>query len=556
MEESEHHYRLLAENATDVVLVTDEQMVAQWVSPSITSAFGWAPDQLQGRPATRFIHHEDAAALRDDVAGAAPGQQVCRRIRGWHADGDYRWTLGRGRLVTDTDGANSGRFLGVQDIHEQVATGNEVADSERKYRLIADNATDLVFLVDLAGMFAWVSPAAKRVLGYHPDDLIGTAMRDLVHSEELALFDSFESATDREPYVVRFEIRLLAADGEYRWISGIVHRVPDAADAAASRIVALRDIQEQVLTQQELARRGEQLEQAKAELEVENERRELVLAGTRLGLWDWNLLTGEFLIDERLARMLGYDLADLQPVTLDTLDRLSHPDDLSGDHEFIERVRNGQATECDREVRMRHRDGRWRWIRTRGTVVARTPDGQPSRMTGTHEDVTDLVEARVALAESERRYRGLVDALPDATYVLRAVRDEHDVVIDLAYTHVNTAGEALYSRAGSEILGHTILELFPSVATLGVFGFYTHTLITKQPGHLTVPDFDENGVTASLDLTAVPFGDEIVVTARDVTTALVAQQRLARSENRYRLLAENATDVVWQLDPSSVMVWA
>ena len=130
---------------------------------------------------------------------------------------------------------------------------------------------------------------------------------------------------------------------------------------------------------------------------------------------------------------------------------------------------------------MRHRDGRSVWIRIRGTVVLWTPDGHPLRMTGTHEDVTDVVRARSALAESEKRYRDLVDALPDPTYVFSAVRDDDGALVDLTYTHLNQAAAASYRRSVHDTVGQTLLSLFPSLGLLGVIDFCNHTLVTRLP---------------------------------------------------------------------------
>lgn len=129
---------------------------------------------------------------------------------------------------------------------------------------------------------------------------------------------------------------------------------------------------------------------------------ELAIAGSRLGLWDWNLQTGETVFNERWAEIVGYRLDELGPLSIGIWASLAHPDDLAASDAAIELHVSGQAPFYDVEARMRHREGHWVWIRDRGHVVAWDDAGRPLRMVGTHEDITDRVlaeQAQVARAQ-------------------------------------------------------------------------------------------------------------------------------------------------------------
>jgi diguanylate cyclase (GGDEF)-like protein/PAS domain S-box-containing protein len=137
--------------------------------------------------------------------------------------------------------------------------------------------------------------------------------------------------------------------------------------------------------------------------DAERARLELALLGTRLGLWDWNMQTGDTVFNDRWAEIVGYALADLGRTSIDDWVRLSHPNDLARSNESIERHVEGLTPFYDITVRMLHRDGHWVWVHDRGTLVERSEDGRPLRMVGTHEDVTAQVVAEQELAASERR---------------------------------------------------------------------------------------------------------------------------------------------------------
>jgi len=121
----------------------------------------------------------------------------------------------------------------------------------------------------------------------------------------------------------------------------------------------------------------------------ELERLSFVLRSSRLGLWDWEMATGELIVDEAWAQMLGLGLQDVAPATIDLFLSRCHPDDVERVQAAIDRHVAGSDEFYDEDVRLRHEAGHWVWIRTRGQVVQRDPDGAPLRMTGSHEDVSE-----------------------------------------------------------------------------------------------------------------------------------------------------------------------
>ncbi|MEI6624218.1 MAG: PAS domain-containing protein, partial [Actinomycetes bacterium] len=340
------------------------------------------------------------------------------------------------------------------------------------------------------------------------------------------------------------EMRLRSADGAYRWMS--IHAKPTiAADGSLSgRVVGLRDVQREVLGRQELA--------------VQQERLKLVLAGTRLGLWDWNMVTDELVVDEQWAQVLGYRLEELSPVTDRVWQNLCHPQDLARSDETVDRVAKGVVSHYDLEVRMRHRDGHWVWVRDRGTIVGWTEDGRPARMTGTHEDITELVHSR-ELAQAERtRLRATMDSLMDPHVLMEAVRDATGEIVDFVYTDANPAACADTGLAYVELVGSRLTDVVPEHARSELVQTYRQVVETGEP--LALDDFayvvdpDSKNVRYH-DRRAVRIGDGISYTWRDITDRHTAVADLAASERQYRLLAENASDIVFRGDNDGVLSW-
>ena len=130
-----------------------------------------------------------------------------------------------------------------------------------------------------------------------------------------------------------------------------------------------------------------------------------IIDAARIGVWEWNLQTGELWLNERWAEMLGYTLAELAPVSIETCARLRHPEDQAEAMAKAERHLAGLDPYFEAEVRMRHKQGHWVWILDRAHLVSRTDDGRPLLMVGAHQDITarKSVETHLSLASERLR---------------------------------------------------------------------------------------------------------------------------------------------------------
>jgi diguanylate cyclase (GGDEF)-like protein/PAS domain S-box-containing protein len=133
------------------------------------------------------------------------------------------------------------------------------------------------------------------------------------------------------------------------------------------------------------------------------ERLKNILEGTRSGTWEWNVQTGETTFNDRWASIIGYELRELQPTSIETWIKFVHPDDAKLSEELLEKHFSGELPYYECEARMRHKDGHWIWVLDRGKVTKWNPDGKPLEMSGTHQDVTDHKQIENKLKESEER---------------------------------------------------------------------------------------------------------------------------------------------------------
>jgi PAS domain S-box-containing protein len=135
------------------------------------------------------IHPADRTRAEQAMQSAArDGTELNAEWRVCHPDGSERWVMSRGRPVWDA-GGNVVRFIGiVLDITELKQVEGALRASEERYRLIAENTADVVWLMDpVAGNFTYVSPSVQRLRGYSPEEVMAQPANEALTPESREL---------------------------------------------------------------------------------------------------------------------------------------------------------------------------------------------------------------------------------------------------------------------------------------------------------------------------------------------------------------------------------
>ena len=200
-----------------------------------------------------------------------------------------------------------------------------------------------------------------------------------------------------------------------------------------------------------------------ASMSDSEERLRLALQAGKHGFYDLDVQTGEALVNDEYARMLGYDPAEFHETNAAWLDRL-HPDD----HERIATAYrdyvSGVLPEYRVEFRQRTRDGEWKWILSNGRIVERTSAGEPLRMLGTHTDITAQKQTEAEILQYREHLEAMVRA---RTAELNSANERlHDTLfamdcVGIAITWADFAtGRFLYAnRQAAGMLGYTPEEM-------------------------------------------------------------------------------------------------
>ncbi|QEH35769.1 Phosphoserine phosphatase RsbU [Aquisphaera giovannonii] len=243
--------------------------------------------------------------------------------------------------------------------------------SEARFRAISETAPLGIFLTDAAGGILYTNRAYLELAGRRDGEPPGGDWREAIHPEDRdrvrAEWD--RSARDRSPFESTY--RILHRDGRTTWASAKSAEIR-IGDALTGYVGVVEDVTQKRRVI-EAIRRSE-------------ERFDLAVRGTDAGIWDWDLVTGSIYFSPRWKSMLGHAEDEVASSFAEWESRL-HPDDRDRASRAIKDYLEGRTAEYELEHRLRHKDGTYRWILSRGAAV-RDGDGRPYRMVGSHIDIT------------------------------------------------------------------------------------------------------------------------------------------------------------------------
>ena len=152
---------------------------------------------------------------------------------------------------------------------------------------------------------------------------------------------------------------------------------------------------------------GQPVRQLAADMARERQRLQSVLDAMQAGTWEWDIVSGNVVLNERWAEMIGYTLAELEPLRPSTFKQLCHPEDQAMRRAHIQAHLAGQTLRFTCELRLRHKLGHWVWVLDSGCIIARNAQGQPLTMIGACQDISARKQAQEALRQESERFMAL-----------------------------------------------------------------------------------------------------------------------------------------------------
>ena len=382
--EAEQRFRQMAENIHEIFWVADlGHTRILYVSPGYDQIWGRSSQSLYEQPRSwiESIHADDRPAVIENLEQRRRGVFNDLEFRIVRPDGSMRWIRNRAFPINDPDGGLS-RIAGLaEDITERKRGEAALREGEQRWRSLTEALPQLVWTSRPDGWCDSFSTQWTQHTGVPQDKLLGWGWLDTLHPDDREPTRAAWLAAVRGPGAYDVEYRVRRADGEYRWFKTRGVPIRDAAGEIVNWFGTCTDITE-----------GKQLQE---ELRQANSRLDLAVRSSNMAIWEFEMPDGVFenagVHHLNAAEQLGY----ARPQTPETYEEwidLLHPDDRERIQQTVKAYLAGERRDYEVEYRVRHRDGTYRWVLSRG-VVMRDAAGKPVLFTGSRIDITDRQRA-------------------------------------------------------------------------------------------------------------------------------------------------------------------
>jgi|GEM_PF-2391506 len=316
------------------------------------------------------------------------------------------WVLLDISSMQDADGAIL-YLVAVSDITRRKQTEIELLESREWYRMLSDQAPVSIMRYDKAGILMDANPACLIMFGveyidefkdfnlFEDSNLSDKDRRKLKHGESVHyqnFFDFEKIKKSKLPSSIKSGVM---------WTEVIISHFENKYEKISGYLCYITDITERKKAEEEIAQSNDK--RARKELLESEERYNLAIEGTGAGLWDWDMTSDKIAYSPRFKKMLGYAESEVENTFLGWKN-LWHPDDCT----FIEKTINdyiaGKIKKYEIINRLRHKDGSWRWIVSRGAIT-RDLEGKPVRWVGTSIDITDHHEMEIEILQKNEQLK-------------------------------------------------------------------------------------------------------------------------------------------------------
>jgi PAS domain S-box-containing protein len=228
---------------------------------------GYEPAQLIGRRVELFVSPEEYDSITCSLEALMRGEleptpSFERQLR--TAAGDFVWVEGSAKVLVGSDGRPTGMVTQLRDVTARRAAQAALAESEARYRLLADLSTDLIMRMDGQGIIRYISPSCRQ-LGYTAEEMIGRPAFAFLHPDDLEMAHARSQALfngEPRPAGDAREYRAKMKDGGFVWLEGVSALSRNEAGELVDVVSHLRDVTERRAFEDELRRERTEAEAA------------------------------------------------------------------------------------------------------------------------------------------------------------------------------------------------------------------------------------------------------------------------------------------------------
>jgi len=561
---SEDRYRLISELSSDFAFSThflpDGGYKLDWETPLLSSVTGYTQPELiaiGGLESVVLPDSIDAYKQRRELilAGRPAECELHIKTKG----GVERWLYLKSRPVGDERDKNNVHVITVgRDITEQKRMEESLKKSEAKYRLLAENATDVIWTLDMNLRITYISPSANRLrdrtgaeyMAASPEDYLPPASIETmarIIREEIAVEKDLASKGLQTKDLTRprvFDLEFKRKGGGTFWTEVILDFIRDDNGKPVGILGVSRDIGDRKRTEKAL-QESENRYRLISELSSDFAYSYKVLSDESLSV-DWQT--------PHLSSITGYQEHEI--AARGGLASIVLPDSIDAYSQRRKQILAGQPDEC--ELHVKTRGGAERWLYLKSRPVWDESEGNTLHVITVGREITEQKRMEESLRRSEAKYRLLAENATDVIWTMD---------MDRRVTYISPSVNRYGDRKDSEYMASSIVDyLTPSSVEVANRVFQEELAIEEelasqgpQTKNLTRPRAFElefqrkNGGTFWTEIITDFIRDEdgepigILGVSRDIGDRKKAEEALRESENRYRLISELSSDFAYSI---------
>lgn len=315
----------------------------------------------------------------------------------------YRWEyynhiLERYFLITDQiikwpDGRDV-RFEMAIDITDRKELEEALSEREKKYRLLAENAEDVIWTLDNQFQFTYISPSIQKLRGLTPKEAMQERIEETMTPESYErvaqrIRETLESeAQGRFDIVSKLQIEQYHKDGSTVWVETLSHPLLDEQGRKIGYLGLSRNITDR--------------KQAEEKLILSEARLRLAAESSGLGLWEWRVDLDKVIVSDYWLKLKGICREDYNQSIDQWADGL-HPEDRDHAIDLLDSHLRGEIDSFQTVYRFMRPGRGWYWEEAAAKVIDRDADGKPLRMVGYHKDITDRKRIEEELIASRKQ---------------------------------------------------------------------------------------------------------------------------------------------------------
>jgi PAS domain S-box-containing protein len=534
-EKSERFFKQITEHSSDIILIMDDRGTIKYCSPSMERYTGYKIEEMSGKTASAYLHPEDRQRVASYYAVMLKkkGSDLFENsFRILHKDGSIRWFAGTGKVLLDHPDI-AGVIMNLRDVTHQKRMEESLRVSEEKYRLLAENVTDAIFITDMNFNYTYVSPSAYSLIGYTPEEFTKMNVAQVVDADTLRRFAGLlaeeleiEKRPDKDIRRSRvLEYEHIRKDGSKIWVETKVTFLRNEQNNPIGLTGVVRDISSRKKAQ----------EAARAEYLFSR----LILDSLTVPFFMFDLETGLFFRWNRAFRLAcGYsdeEIGKLKPIQLVPDSRRETLLKLAKQFKTKDRL--------SFEMPVVSKDGKTVPYLLSGNLLAHR--GR-KYVVGMGIDISDRIRTEELLRQSEEKYRTILEDINEGYFEL-------DLAGNFSFVNNATCRDLGYSR--EELIGMNNRQYMDKETSQQLFHAFNKLYATGEPiRNLQWQVIRKDGTKAylegSISLRKDASGNIIGFRgiAHDITERKEALERLKKSEEQYRLLADHMKDQVWLMD--------